>query len=84
MFFVKLYQWFVSPWFPASCRYYPSCSNYMLQALKKHGPLLGTILGVKRIISCNPWGGHGHDPVPEKGHVFEKLKIKTNSNKNEN
>nr|WP_321454112.1 membrane protein insertion efficiency factor YidD [uncultured Carboxylicivirga sp.] len=61
---VKLYQWFLSPWLGASCRYTPTCSTYTIEALKKHGPIKGLWLSVKRILSCNPWGGHGHDPVP--------------------
>ena len=63
---VKLYQYIISPIFPASCRYTPTCSNYMLDALKEWGVLKGTFLGLKRILSCHPWGGHGHDPVPKK------------------
>ena len=63
---VKLYQWLISPVFPPTCRYTPTCSVYMIEALKKRGPIVGLYLGIKRIISCNPWGGHGHDPVPEK------------------
>ncbi|HLW08317.1 MAG TPA: membrane protein insertion efficiency factor YidD [Marinilabiliaceae bacterium] len=61
---VKLYQWIISPWIGPSCRYTPSCSVYTIQALKKHGPLKGLWLAIKRIASCNPWGGSGHDPVP--------------------
>ena len=63
---VKIYQYIISPIFPASCRYTPTCSNYMLEALKIWGPLKGTYLGLKRILSCHPWGKHGHDPVPQK------------------
>jgi len=63
---VKLYQYIISPIFPASCRYTPTCSNYMLDALKEWGVIKGTFLGLKRILSCHPWGGHGHDPVPKK------------------
>lgn len=63
---VKIYQYIISPIFPASCRYTPTCSNYMIEALKEWGLFKGTYLGVKRILSCNPWGGHGHDPVPKK------------------
>lgn len=63
---VKIYQWIISPLFPQSCRYTPTCSNYMLEALKVWGPFKGTYLGIKRIASCHPWGGHGHDPVPER------------------
>ncbi|HKL71341.1 MAG TPA: membrane protein insertion efficiency factor YidD [Marinilabiliaceae bacterium] len=61
---VKLYQWVISPWIGPSCRYTPSCSVYTIEALKKHGPIKGLWLAVKRIVSCNPWGGSGHDPVP--------------------
>lgn len=61
---VKVYQFVISPLFPGSCRYTPTCSQYGIEALKKHGPLIGLYYTIKRIISCNPWGGHGHDPVP--------------------
>jgi len=61
---IKFYQYVISPWLPASCRYTPTCSVYSIEALKKYGILKGTFLAVKRILSCNPWGGHGHDPVP--------------------
>jgi putative membrane protein insertion efficiency factor len=66
VFLVKVYQYIISPIFPASCRYTPTCSTYMLDALKEWGVLKGTYLGLKRILSCGPWGGHGHDPVPRK------------------
>lgn len=69
---VKVYQWFISPIFPATCRYTPTCSAYMLEALHIWGPLKGTWLGLKRIGSCHPWGGHGHDPVPQKVNDNEK------------
>ncbi|WP_439183113.1 membrane protein insertion efficiency factor YidD [Carboxylicivirga taeanensis] len=61
---VKLYQWIISPVLGASCRYTPTCSQYTIEALKKHGPFKGLFLSIKRILSCHPWGGHGHDPVP--------------------
>jgi len=61
---VKVYQIIISPYFPPSCRYTPTCSNYCIEALKKHGPLKGLWLSMKRVASCNPWGGHGYDPVP--------------------
>ena len=66
IFLVKLYQWFISPILPASCRYTPTCSHYMIEALKVWGPIKGTFLGIKRIASCHPRGGHGYDPVHEK------------------
>lgn len=63
---VRFYQKFISPVTPSTCRYTPTCSSYMVEAIKVHGPLKGSWLGIKRIARCNPWGGHGYDPVPEK------------------
>ncbi|MFT7298914.1 MAG: putative membrane protein insertion efficiency factor [Sphingobacteriales bacterium] len=63
---VKIYQYVLSPILPNACRYSPTCSAYMIQAINIHGPLKGTWLGIKRFSSCHPWGGHGHDPVPPK------------------
>ncbi|WP_047416130.1 membrane protein insertion efficiency factor YidD [Cellulophaga sp. Hel_I_12] len=64
VFLVRFYQLVISPLTPASCRYSPTCSQYTLEALKKHGVLKGGFLGLKRIFSCHPWGGKGYDPVP--------------------
>jgi uncharacterized protein len=61
---VKFYQFAISPLFPSSCRYTPTCSNYALEALRKHGPFKGLWLAIRRIGRCHPWGSHGHDPVP--------------------
>jgi putative membrane protein insertion efficiency factor len=61
---IKIYQIFISPLFPSSCRYTPTCSQYTLEALKKYGVLKGLWLGIKRISRCHPWGGSGYDPVP--------------------
>lgn len=63
---IKGYQYAISPLFPKSCRFQPTCSNYALEALKIHGFWKGAILGVRRILRCNPWGGSGYDPVPPK------------------
>ena len=63
-FFIKIYQWVISPWLPSSCRYQPTCSHYAVEALAKHGPIKGLFLAIKRIASCHPWGGSGYDPVP--------------------
>lgn len=62
---IKGYQWFISPILPGSCRFYPSCSSYALEALEKHGPLKGGWLGLKRILRCHPWNDGGMDPVPD-------------------
>lgn len=63
---VKFYQKVISPITPATCRYQPTCSQYTLIALQRHGILKGSWLGIKRIASCHPWGGSGYDPVPPK------------------
>ncbi|MFM7668077.1 MAG: membrane protein insertion efficiency factor YidD [Bacteroidota bacterium] len=65
---VRIYQWILSPLFPSVCRYQPTCSHYMIEGLQIWGPLKGTYLGIKRIMRCHPWGGHGHDPVPPKSN----------------
>jgi putative membrane protein insertion efficiency factor len=61
---IRFYQYAISPLTMASCRYTPTCSAYGVEAVKKHGPLKGGWLALRRILSCHPWGGHGHDPVP--------------------
>lgn len=63
---IRGYQKFISPFTPSSCRYSPTCSQYAVEALETHGLLMGGWLSVKRIASCNPWGGSGPDPVPPK------------------
>ncbi len=62
--FLKFYKAFISPFLPTACRYTPTCSEYMMQAIMLHGVCKGTYLGVKRILRCHPWGGCGADPVP--------------------
>lgn len=61
---IVFYQRCISPFTPPSCRFTPTCSEYALQALKKHGPIKGLALAIWRILRCNPWGGSGYDPVP--------------------
>ena len=61
---IKIYQIFISPLLPPRCRYTPTCSQYGVEAIRKHGALRGGWLTSKRIVSCHPWGGHGYDPVP--------------------
>jgi putative membrane protein insertion efficiency factor len=63
---IRFYQGAISPWLPATCRYSPTCSSYAIEAVQTWGPIKGSWLAIKRIGSCNPWGGHGHDPVPKK------------------
>jgi len=61
--FIRFYQRFVSPAFPPSCRFYPSCSEYAVQAIRKHGPFKGTLMAVWRLLRCNPFCKGGYDPV---------------------
>lgn len=63
---IKFYQKIISPLLPNVCRYKPSCSEYFIEALQVHGVIKGSILGIKRILRCHPWGGSGYDPVPPK------------------
>jgi hypothetical protein len=61
---IRVYQWGISPLLGSKCRYTPTCSQYAVEALKKHGLLKGSWLAIRRIARCHPWGGHGIDPVP--------------------
>ena len=69
---VRTYQLTLSPFLQViggpgtGCRFEPSCSAYLLEALRSHGALRGSLLGLRRLARCHPWGGCGHDPVPEK------------------
>lgn len=62
--FIKFYRYCISPLIPPRCRYTPTCSQYALEAISKHGAVKGGWLTLKRLARCHPWGGHGHDPVP--------------------
>jgi len=66
---VRFYQIFISPLLGSNCRFTPTCSNYMLEALEVYGLIKGLYLGVKRIFRCHPWGGSGYDPVPKKENL---------------
>ena len=61
---VQIYQLTISPLIGMNCRYSPTCSNFCIQSLKKHGLLKGLYLSCKRILSCHPFGNSGYDPVP--------------------
>lgn len=65
VYIIKFYKLLISPLLPASCRYYPTCSVYSIRVIRKFGIIKGGYLAAKRIISCNPFGGSGFDPVPE-------------------
>ncbi|MEQ9308737.1 MAG: membrane protein insertion efficiency factor YidD [Balneolaceae bacterium] len=70
---VRFYQLAISPWLGSSCRYSPTCSHYMIEAVNEWGPLKGFWMGMKRIGRCHPWGRDGFDPVPENPNK-KKLK----------
>ncbi|MFV0518113.1 MAG: membrane protein insertion efficiency factor YidD [Aminipila sp.] len=60
---VRLYQKFISPLFPPTCRFYPTCSAYFIQAVEKYGAVKGSFLGIKRILKCHPFNPGGYDPL---------------------
>ncbi len=67
IFIIRFYQMAVSPFLPAnSCRFFPTCSAYMIESIQKHGAVKGLFLGTKRIGKCHPYHEGGYDPVPEK------------------
>mgnify|MGYP002481323402 CR=1 FL=1 len=63
---IRFYQKCISPLKPPSCKYYPTCSNYAIQAIERFGPIKGLFLAIYRILRCNPFSKGGYDPVPEK------------------
>ncbi|MGF7137848.1 membrane protein insertion efficiency factor YidD [Roseimarinus sediminis] len=69
---VYFYKYAISPLTPPSCRHVPTCSNYMIEAIKIHGPFKGFWMGLRRLSKCHPWGTHGYDPVPPR-----KIKTQT-------
>lgn len=74
LFALRLYRWLISPaltlLFGAACRFEPTCSVYAMAAIRRHGAVRGGWLAVKRVARCQPWGGCGCDPVPEKVSGF--------------
>ncbi|HPO04353.1 MAG TPA: membrane protein insertion efficiency factor YidD [Bacillota bacterium] len=63
IFLIRGYQRFISPLFPRTCRFYPSCSAYFIQAVEKYGAVKGSFLGIKRILKCHPFHPGGYDPL---------------------
>ncbi|MBN1155088.1 membrane protein insertion efficiency factor YidD [candidate division KSB1 bacterium] len=63
IYVIKFYQLFISPFFPPSCRFYPTCSNYAIEAFKKYGAFKGLLLSTWRILRCNPFNKGGYDPL---------------------
>ncbi len=63
---VRAYRFFLSPWLGSACRFTPTCSQYALQALERHGPAAGSYLAARRLLRCHPACAGGHDPVPDQ------------------
>lgn len=61
---VLLYKYCISPLLPHTCRFYPSCSNYFIEAVNHFGPIKGSVIGFKRLLRCKPNGEYGYDPIP--------------------
>ncbi len=61
---VRAYHYLLAPWWGGQCRFTPTCSNYAIEALERHGALSGSWLAARRILRCHPWNPGGHDPVP--------------------
>ena len=61
---ITLYRKLLSPFMVSRCRYLPTCSEYTAEAIVRYGAIRGMVMGLKRILKCHPFGGHGHDPVP--------------------
>ena len=70
IYMIKFYQLFISPLFPSSCKFNPTCSSYFIESLKRYGPIKGSYKSFKRILKCNPWfRGGGNDPVEKHGEL---------------
>ncbi|MBA3270294.1 MAG: membrane protein insertion efficiency factor YidD [Acidobacteria bacterium] len=63
---IRAYKCVLSPWFTGACRFVPTCADYTAEAIARHGFARGTLLGARRLSRCQPFGGHGHDPVPAR------------------
>lgn len=72
IYLIRFYQLAISPYFPNSCRFEPTCSQYMIEALQRFGLIKGTWLGIKRISKCHPFHEGGYDPVPDASHPFPR------------
>ena len=80
---VRFYQRFISPAYPPSCRYYPTCSNYMIRAIQVHGAFKGTLMGTARILRCHPFVKGGIDYVPLNCQLTRNKKDKEMPNYDE-
>lgn len=68
LFLIAVYRYGISPLIPSRCRYFPTCSQYADEAIRRYGAVRGTWLALRRLARCHPWGSHGSDPVPDLTH----------------
>jgi putative membrane protein insertion efficiency factor len=80
VFLIRFYKTAISPFTPSTCRFEPTCSSYMIEALQQHGLFYGLFLGTRRILSCHPWGKTGYDPVPSSKSFVLSAGIKKKCN----
>jgi len=71
---IRIYQWIISPLLGSNCRHEPTCSQFAMEAVEEWGVFRGFWMGLKRILSCHPWGKSGYHPVPKKGMQAKKTK----------
>lgn len=76
---IQFYRYVISPFTPSSCRHVPTCSEYAVQSIRQHGPIVGSSLALSRLSKCHPWGTSGYDPVPKI--IIKKYKKKGLSEK---
>ncbi len=69
---IRFYQRFISPLKPPSCRFYPTCSNYAIEAIKRFGPIQGSLMAVFRVLRCGPWSAGGYDPPVKPLFTFKR------------
>jgi uncharacterized protein len=72
---IRIYQRWISPLLPPTCRFQPTCSHYAIAALHRFGPWRGTVLAIWRILRCNPWCRGGYDPVPDVFWTTDKTSL---------
>lgn len=74
---IRFYQVVISPAIGPRCRFYPTCSQYALEAISRYGAGYGSVLTAKRLCRCHPWGGHGYDPVPARARRYFFVAVNT-------
>lgn len=70
---LKMYKLLISPFLGQNCRFHPSCASYTIEAVDRHGVIRGLVLGLRRVMKCQPWHAGGYDPVPEPAHGCKQV-----------